>query len=334
MRIMIATDAWHPQINGVVRSYEHMMELLQKRDIKADVLAPPMFRNFPCPTYPEIRLAALRRNDVDKFVEEKKPDHIHIATEGPIGYQTRSWCLANKMPFTTSYHTRFPEYVRARFYFPLSWSYAYQRFFHNAGNGMMVATKSLTEDLTERGFENIMPWTRGVDTERFRPRPGVRHFGEDGPVMLYVGRVAIEKNIKAFLDVDVPGRKVVVGDGPQLSELQKAYKDVIFTGPKVGEELAEAYASADLFVFPSKTDTFGIVLLEAISSGLPVAAYPITGPKDVITQHVNGCLDDDLSTAIRGALKLDKAACRESAMDFSWDKSVSMFLENIEKVHL
>lgn len=330
---MIATDAWRPQINGVVRSYEHMLEFFGRTGVKVSVLSPNLFRNYPCPTYPEIRLALLWQKHVTAFVEEHKPDHIHIATEGPIGFQTRSFCLATGTPFTTSYHTRFPEYVSARFWFPLSWSYAYQRFFHNAGQGMMVATKSLTHDLVSRGFNNIMPWSRGVDTKLFRPR-NVRLFGDDKPVLLYVGRIAVEKNIMAFLDIDFPGRKVVVGDGPQLADLRANYQDVIFTGPKVGEELAECYSSADLFVFPSKTDTFGIVLLEAMASGLPVAAYPVTGPMDVISDGVNGVLHEDLSIAVRRALELDRARCRTSALEYSWDKSAMMFLENIERVHV
>jgi glycosyltransferase involved in cell wall biosynthesis len=333
MRIMIATDAWRPQINGVVRSYEHMLDYFGRHGIAADVLAPTMFRNYPCPTYPEIRLAAVWQRDVAAFVAARRPDHIHIATEGPIGFQTRAWCLSSGRRFTTSYHTRFPEYVSARFYFPLSWSYAYQRWFHNAGAGMMVATDSLTRDLEARGFRNILRWTRGVDINRFRPRD-VRLFGSERPVLLYVGRVAIEKNIKAFLDADVPGRKVVVGDGPQLTELRARYKDVLFTGPRTGEALAEAYASADAFVFPSLTDTFGIVLLEAMASGLPVAAFPVTGPLDVVTEGVTGALDRDLGAAIRRALSLDRARCRNAALDLSWDRSATMFLENIERVQL
>ncbi len=237
---------------------------------------PPLFRTLPCPTYPEIRLALASPAAIARHVERVRPDFIHIATEGPIGYMTRRYCRKRRWPFTTSYHTRFPEYVSARLPMPEDWFYGLQRRFHNGSAGTFVATPSLEADLKARGFERLMLWSRGVDTELFRPR-NVRLFG-DGPVFLYVGRIAVEKNIKAFLDLDLPGRKVLVGGGPQADELKRRYPEALFTGPREGEALAEAYASADVFVFPSLTDTFGLVLLEALASGVPVAAYPAPGP--------------------------------------------------------
>lgn len=244
---------------------------------------------------------------------------------------TRRYCRKTKHPFTTSYHTRFPEYVSARLPVPEDWCYALQRRFHNGAAGTFVATPSMTAELKARGFERLMPWSRGVDVDLFRPRP-VRLYGPK-PVFLYVGRIAVEKNIKAFLDLDLPGRKVLVGGGPQTTELAKAYPDALFTGPKHGEELAQAYASADVFVFPSLTDTFGLVLLEALASGVPVAAYPVSGPKDVLTDPRAGVLRSNLREASLRALDLDREAARQHALLYSWENSARQFIENVLVAH-
>jgi glycosyltransferase involved in cell wall biosynthesis len=331
MRILVATDAWYPQVNGVVRTYERLAQELPKLGAEVSFLVPSLFRTLPCPTYPEIRLSLVGPRAIARHIDEVRPDFIHIATEGPIGLMTRRYCRKMKRPFTTSYHTRFPEYVSARLPIPESWGYSFQRRFHNSAAAIFVATPSVEADLKARGFERMMRWTRGVDVDLFKPR-SVRLFGEQ-PVFLYVGRVAVEKNIKAFLDLDLPGRKVVVGSGPQAAELERRYPDVLFTGPKEGEALAEAYASADVFVFPSLTDTFGLVLLEALACGVPVAAYPVCGPKDVITDPTAGVLDADLQAAAMKALTLDREAARAHALNYSWENSAREFVENVLAAH-
>ncbi len=331
MRILVATDAWHPQVNGVVRTYERLAQEAEKQGFALHFLAPSAFRTLPCPTYPEIRLSLASPRAIARHIEAARPDFIHIATEGPIGLMARSYCRKMKRPFTTSYHTRFPEYISARLPVPERWLYALQRRFHNGAAGTFVATPSLAHDLGARGFERLMLWSRGVDTELFRPRKA-RLFGE-GPIFLYVGRLAVEKNIKAFLDLGLPGRKVVVGSGPQAAELRRLYPDVLFTGPKEGEELARAYASADVFVFPSLTDTFGLVLLEALASGVPVAAYPASGPKDVLTDPAAGVLSEDLRQAALAALELDRAAARAHAEGYSWENSARQFIANMFAAH-
>ncbi len=332
MRILIATDAWHPQVNGVVRTYERLAQELKVLGVELSVLAPHEFYNVPCPTYPEIRLALPGWARVARHFRSLRPDAVHIATEGPIGWMARRYCRARAIPFTTSFHTRFPEYLAQRFAIPTKWTTAILRRFHNAGRGLMAATPSLARELEVLGFERVMPWTRGVDTDLFRPRP-VRHFGED-PVFLYVGRVSAEKNLAAFLDLDLPGTKVVVGDGPQLAELEARYRDVVFTGKRTGEALAECYASADVFVFPSRTDTFGMVLLEAMASGLPVAAFPVTGPKDIVIPGETGVLSENLGDAAIAALQLDKGRIRAKAAAFGWEGAARLFLANISSACL
>jgi glycosyltransferase involved in cell wall biosynthesis len=329
MRILVATDAWHPQVNGVVRTYERLAEEISVHGVELVFLTPGEFRTLPCPTYPEIRLALPGYHYVIERLGMIRPDAVHIATEGPVGWMTRRYCRRRGIPFTTSFHTRFPEYLSSRFGMPAGWIYAIQRRFHNSGAGMMVASSSLAKELEARGFEGIMPWTRGVDTRLFRPR-ACRNFGADKPVFLYVGRVAVEKNIEAFLRLDLDGRKVVVGSGPMLETLKAQFADVIFTGKLTGEALAEAYASADVFVFPSLTDTFGIVLIEAMASGVPIAAFPVTGPFDNVTQGVTGILDEDLREAAMRALDLDRTKVRERALEYSWANASRLFLSNIE----
>ena len=331
MRVLVATDAWHPQVNGVVRTYERLALEAGKLGFEVSFLAPSDFRTLPCPTYPEIRLALAGPRAIAAHIERARPDFIHIATEGPIGLMTRRYCRKTRWPFTTSYHTRFPEYVSARLPVPEAWCYALQRRFHNGAAATFVATRSVAGELEARGFERLMVWSRGVDTELFRPRK-VRLFG-NGPVFLYVGRIAVEKNIKAFLDLDLPGRKVVVGSGPQAAELERLYPDALFTGPKQGQDLALAYASADVFVFPSLTDTFGLVLLEALASGLPVAGFPVSGPKDVVTEPNIGVLSFDLRAALLEALTLDREAAREHALRYNWENSARQFIDNMLAAH-
>jgi glycosyltransferase involved in cell wall biosynthesis len=328
MRILLATDAWHPQINGVVRTYQRLESELKRLGIALVVLGPDAFRCVPCPTYPEIGLAIPDRRRCARLIDQVKADAIHIATEGPVGWMARAYCLRRGLPFTTSFHTRFADYVRARWPVPEAWVYAIQRRFHAKSAGVMVATKSLSAELAKRGFERLLPWTRGVDTTLFRPRP-VRLFGRD-PVFLYAGRVAVEKNIVAFLELDLPGRKVVVGDGPQLSELMARYPSVHFTGARESEDLALCYASADVFVFPSRTDTFGMVMLEAMASGVPVAAFPAPGPKDLVVPGISGVLDEDLGAAALAARALDPSAVRACAQEFSWTTAANLFLANLD----
>jgi glycosyltransferase involved in cell wall biosynthesis len=327
--ILIVTDAWHPQINGVVRSLERTAEELQAIGVRMEFLSPQEFRTLPCPTYPEIRLSLTHRGIVRRKIEEYACEHLHIATEGPLGLLAASVAKKAGSPFTTSYHTRFPEYVSARLPIPLTWSYNWLRRFHNAGSGCMVATRSLEQDLRARGFTNLMRWSRGVDEALFRPYEG-SVLPEDlpRPVFMYVGRVAIEKNIKAFLDLDLPGSKVVVGGGPQLESLRRDYPGVHFTGSKVGEDLARHYSAADVFVFPSLTDTFGNVILESLACGVPVAAYPVMGPLDVIGDTGAGVLSEDLREACEAALDIPRDHCRAIAMNYTWAASARQFLDN------
>jgi glycosyltransferase involved in cell wall biosynthesis len=327
MRVLIATDAWHPQVNGVVSTYVRLAAEAEKLGVELVFLTPSDFRTVPCPTYSEIRLALALPSAVARRIEEIKPDFIHVATEGPVGLMTRRYCITRGKPFTTSYHTRFPEYLAARLPIPVAVGYWIERWFHNRAAATFVTTASIAGDLQAHGVKRLMYWSRGVDTELFRPRD-VRLFG-DGPIFLYVGRISVEKNLRAFLELDLPGKKVLTGGGPQLAELQRNYPDAIFTGPKQGEDLAEVYASADVFVFPSLTDTFGLVLLEALASGVPVAAYPVGGPKDVITDPNAGVLDDNLQKAALAALSLKREDARAHALKFSWERSAVQFLENV-----
>lgn len=330
MRILIVTDAWRPQVNGVVHTLETLAATLARLGVKAEFLTPEGFRTLPMPSYPEIRLTLATRAMVSRRMEEMAPERIHIATEGPLGLMARRICLARGWAFTTSYHTRFPEFLRARLPIPESWSYRWLRRFHNAGRAMLVATPSLGRELSARGFTNIRLWSRGVDTELFDP--SLRgDLGLPRPVFLNVGRVAVEKNLPAFLDLDLPGTKVVVGDGPERARLEARYPDVCFLGVRKGEALARIYASADVFVFPSRTDTFGNVILEAMASGCPVAAFPVTGPLDIIgppcIRGRGGVLSDDLRQAALACLDIPRAAARERALAFDWYSSARQFAD-------
>jgi glycosyltransferase involved in cell wall biosynthesis len=329
MRIAIVSDAWLPQINGVVRTLMRTMDELRIQGHETRMISPDLFRNLPCPTYSEIRLAVLPARRVRLLIDRFQPCAIHIATEGPLGHAARRYCLARRLPFTTAFHTRFPEYVKARTGLPLGAGYTVMRRFHAPSSGVMVATSSLEQELQSRGFHNLRRWSRGVDTIMFRPRD--KSFLDlPRPIHLYVGRVAVEKNVEAFLKLDLPGSKLVVGGGPQLAELKRRYPQTHFVGPREGEDLASHYAAADVFVFPSRTDTFGLVLLEALASGLPVAAFPVPGPLDVINGSAVGFLDEDLAGAARRALDVPPAACRDYALQFSWQRSSEQFLANLQ----
>ena len=328
MRALVATDAWHPQVNGVVRTLEALARSARSLGVDIEFLSPQGFRSIPMPTYPSLRLALPSASAIAARIEHIEPDSIHIATEGPIGLMTRAYCRRRGLRFTTSYTTRFPEYISARFAIPESWSYAALRRFHAAAAVTMVSTPSLAAQLTERGFRNLGMWGRGVDTDAFTPEtPAVLDLPR--PIFLCHGRIAIEKNLEAFLSLDLPGSKVVVGEGPQEAELRQRFPSAHFLGLKVGKELASHIAAADVFVFPSLTDTFGIVQLEALACGVPVAAYPVTGPRDVIAGRPVGALDNDLRHACLSALGLSRKACREVALSFSWENSARQFIENL-----
>ncbi len=324
MKIVIVTDAWTPQVNGVVRTLKQTRKCLEQLGHEVHFITPELFKTIPCPSYPSIPLALFPGRKVAQLLNEHNANAVHIATEGPLGMAARRWCLRNKFQFTTSYHTQFPEYVRLRAPIPLSWTYAWLRRFHGKAVRTLVPTESQRKRLLDRGFDNVEVWGRGVDTEIFTPdKP--QQLNLPGPILLNMGRVAVEKNIEAFLDLDVPGSKVVVGDGPDLEQLQRAYPDVLFTGARFGRELASYVAAADVFVFPSRTDTFGLVLLEAMACGVPVAAYPVTGPADVVLDGITGCLNENLAEAVKNALKIDSRACLEYARQNSWLASSEVF---------
>ncbi|MCU0893925.1 MAG: glycosyltransferase family 1 protein [Rhodospirillales bacterium] len=328
MRLLIATDAWLPQINGVVRTFSTLVGKLSEAGHDVRLLTPETFPTLPCPSYPEIRLAVCRPKAVSAAIEGFAPEAIHIATEGPLGWAVRRHCLRRRLSFSTSFHTRFPEYIQARWRVPLAWSYRFVRAFHAPATHVMVATASIERELVARGFRNISRWTRGVDTQLFHPRPK-NLYDLPRPVSLYVGRIAVEKSVEDFLRLDLPGSKVLIGDGPMRAALAQRYPQAHFLGAKTGEDLAAHYAAADVFVFPSRTDTFGLVLLEALASGVPVAAYPVPGPLDVVGTSGAGCLDENLAAAVTEALAVPAETCRARAEVFSWDNSVRQFLANI-----
>ncbi len=333
-RVLIVSDAWAPQVNGVVRTLAAVTDELAALGHRAAVIGPETFRTIPCPTYPEIRLSLFPRRALARRIADFAPDTLHIATEGPLGMAARRWALTRGFRFTTSFHTRFPEYIAARTGLPPAPIYAWLRRFHAAGAGMLVAAESLRKELCRRGFAHIRPWTRGVDLALFHPAARTDR-ALPRPVFLYVGRIAIEKNIAAFLDLSLPGSKLVVGDGPELASLRRTYPDVHFVGARYGAALAAAYASADVMVFPSRTDTFGLVLLEALASGTPVAAFPVSGPFDVLGSAAGevGILDADLGRAALTALTLNRAACRAYSERFTWRRASELFLANLVPLH-
>lgn len=328
MRILIVTDAWEPQVNGVVRTLKSTRRELEKQGHIVEILSPLEFKTIPCPTYPDIQLSIMPKRKVVKRIEKFNPDALHIATEGPLGIAARAWAIRNDFPFTTAYHTRFPEYVHARLRIPLSWTYQYLKWFHGPAKAIMAPTHVVKHDLELAGFKNVVLWTRGVELDIFTPRK-VQRLGTRPPIFLYVGRVAVEKNIEAFLELDLPGSKWVAGEGPALPALRAKYPKANFMGVLNQHELAEVYSSADVFVFPSKTDTFGLVLLEAMACGLPVAAYPVTGPLDVIGNAPAGALHNDLRQACLDALELKREDAVEHAQKFSWAVATAQFLNHL-----
>jgi glycosyltransferase involved in cell wall biosynthesis len=332
MRILIATDTWHPQFNGVLHSLLAMASVAEAVGATFTFLNYEGLRTVALPHYREIRLAIPRSGKIIGRLEAAKPDAIHIATEGPIGYVIRRYCIQNGHPFTTSFHTRLPEYLSARMPFPESWTWAGLRRYHAPSAAVMVATSGLAEELTERGFRNVLVSPLGVNTELFHPRSGA-DLGLPRPIFLSVGRIAVEKNFEAFLTLDLPGTKVIVGDGPQRAELTRRFPDVVFLGRQHGERLAQTYAAADVFVFPSRTDTFGLVLLEALASGVPVAAFPVPGPRDVIGSQPIGVLHSDLRAACMQALTISRDQCRAYVLRMTWQHSARAFVNNILRIN-
>ncbi|SFR77320.1 glycosyltransferase family 4 protein [Sphingomonas jatrophae] len=331
MKIALVSDAWSPQVNGVVRTLSTTVAQLRSGGHVVETITPDRFRTIPCPSYPEIRLALGAGRGVAAMLARFAPDAVHIATEGPLGWAARRWCRREGLPFTTSFHTHFPDYLAMRTGLPPSLFWPAVRRFHAPAARVFAATATLERQLAAHGLPQTHRWSRGVDLARFSPdvEPLPDLAALPGPVLLYVGRVAVEKNVEAFLAADAPGSKVVVGDGPARADLARRFPGVTFTGALHGDALAAAYAAADLFVFPSRTDTFGLVLLEALASGLPIAAYPVPGPLDIVGDSAVGVLDKDLGSAIAGALMLDRAACPAFAANFGWDACTAQFLAGL-----
>ncbi|WP_033923468.1 glycosyltransferase family 4 protein [Sphingomonas sp. 37zxx] len=327
MRIAIVTDAWEPQVNGVVRTLQAVRAVLEAQGHEVLVVSPDRFYSLPCPTYPEIRLAMVRTATVGGLLADFAPEAIHLATEGPLCIAARRWCLRRGFPFTTAYHTQFPDYVSARSGVPAEWIWRYIRWFHAPAHAVLASTPSIRQALVAHGLEQVRHWGRGVDLAACHP--GVQSHPDlavlDGPIQLYVGRIAVEKNLEAFLQSGQAGSKVVVGDGPARAALAAKYPEVHFMGPRFGDELAQFYAGADVFVFPSRTDTFGLVMIEALACGTPVAAYPVTGPIDIVTPET-GALAETLDEAIATALTRDRAACADYGRQFTWEASAAQFL--------
>jgi glycosyltransferase involved in cell wall biosynthesis len=327
VRLALVTDAWAPQVSGVVTTLVNTSRLLRAMGHEVCLVTPDGLRTVPCPGYAEIRLALKPKRAVFRMLDTFGPDAVHIATEGPLGHAARRWCLRNDFPFATSYHTQFPEYIRLRAPIPMRWTYAWLRWFHRPAHTTLVRTKTQKRLLRERGFAHLKVWPGAVDTELFRPR-GKEALSLPRPIAMYMGRVAVEKGLEAFLDLPLPGSQVVVGGGPDLDRLRLRYPQAHFLGPKFGEELAQLLSAADVFVFPSRTDTLGLVMLEAMACGIPVAAFPVPGPIDVIQEGSTGALDEDLAAAFYRALSLDGEACIEFAQYHGWQRSVERFLKH------
>ncbi len=332
MKILVATDAWQPQVNGVVRTLGHVAHEAQALGVELEFLAPDSFWTLPMPGYPEIRLALTGPGDIERRLDRARADAIHIATEGPIGHAARRVCMKRGVPFTTSFHTRFPDYLASRLPVLERWTadmtWSWLRRFHAPAAVVLAATPTLAAELAARGFHDVKLWSRGVDAQVFRPRKDAA-LPYKRPIFLTVGRLAVEKNVEAFLKLDLPGTKLVVGDGPARAQLAKAYPDAVFLGAKHGEALAEIYAAADVFVFPSRTDTFGLVLLEALASGVPVAGFPAAAPRDVIGEAPVGHLDEDLARAALSALECSRDDCRDFALRMTWQASARIFLKHV-----
>lgn len=326
MRIAVVTDAWHPQINGVIRVLESLIAELSGQGHAVALITPAGFRTMPCPTYREIRLSLLPYRKVAARLDELQPDAVHVATEGPLGWAARKHCRRRGWPFTSAYHSKFPEYVALRTGLPLSWLYAGARRFHARSERVLVPSPSVFRELSERGFLNAVAWNHGVDMAAFRPR-GRGYLDLPRPIHMYVGRLAVEKNLPAFLDLDLPGSKVVVGTGPARADLIRRFPGAHFFTANGDDELSRYYSAADVFVFPSRTDTFGLVMLEALACGVPVAAYPVPGPLDVIGRSGAGALDENLSAAVARVRLIPEALCREHATRFSWTAVAEQFLD-------
>jgi glycosyltransferase involved in cell wall biosynthesis len=328
LRIALVTDAWLPQINGVTTTLSRCREEIERQGNLMFVLSPDLFRTVPCPRYPQIRLALWPGRKVGWLLDGIRPNAIHIATEGPMGIAARIHCGRRRLPFTTAFHTKFAEYLATYAGIPPTLTYRLQRWFHGGAHRTLVPTENMRQELEERGFRDLVRWDRGVDTALFRPRRE-SFYDLPRPIFIYVGRVAHEKNLEAFLRLELPGSKVVVGDGPAKKALERAFPGALWAGFRSGNDLARHFAGADVFVFPSRTDTFGVVMLEANASGLPVAAFPVTGPIDVVRHGVTGFLDADLETACRKALELDRDACRAHAETHSWARCADILLANL-----
>ncbi len=333
-KIIIFTDGWHPMVSGVVRSLEKTIEILKKNNFEVVLIHPGMFHSIPVFFYPEVKLSIFAQKKIEKIIEEEQPDYIHIATEATLGLAARMVCVHNKWNFSTAYHTNIPMYLKVRTGFLFNSTYAYLRWFHSASQSLMVSTQSLKNELETHDFKNIVECPLGVDTEYFKSdtTKNTDAITYPTPIFVFCGRVAVEKNIKEFLDCDLPGTKLIIGDGPQRQELEKEYGDkVVFVGYKKGEDLVNLLSACDVFVFPSVTETFGLVMLEALACGLPVAAHNVMGPRDIITSGVDGIVGDNLTEAALACLKLSREKCREKALQFTWEKSVKSFVENLVK---
>ena len=332
MKILIVTDAWEPQVNGVVRTLKMTRRELERRGHIVEIISPLGFRSIPCPTYPEISLAITRERELARRIDSFSPDCLHIATEGPLGWLARRVAVRRKWPFTTAYHSRFPEYVQARFRLPVRWTYALLRRFHNAARATLAPTPAIVSDLKARGFHGARLWSRGVDLDTFCHRGERMERPNDRPVFLYVGRIAVEKQVDAFLRLDLPGEKWVAGEGPERKRLQAMYPAARWLGVLSGDALARLYRSADVMVFPSVTDTFGLVMVESMACGTPVAAFPVAGPIDVIGRSGGGIMHDDLREACLQALKLPREAVRRRAEEFSWATATGQMLEALQRI--
>ena len=328
--IAIVTDAWFPQMNGVVRTLSTTVELLRAQGYKVAVISPDGYPSLPCPTYPEIRLAVTWPGTIGRRLAKLAPDAIHIATEGPLGLAARKYCVRKSVPFTSAYHTQFPAYAARRTHLPEGTFWPFIRWFHRPASRIMVATESIRGELRGQGLNQLHHWSRGVDIDCFTPDapPPPEYANLQGPIQLYVGRIAVEKNLEAFLDTRHPGTKVLVGDGPALASLKARYPDAVFLGRRSGRELAGCYAGADVFVFPSKTDTFGLVMIEALACGTPVAAYPVAGPVDILTDDV-GAMSDNLERAIAAAVFCKGADCARYGAHFSWEAATAQFVSGL-----
>ena len=332
MRILIITDAWSPQVNGVVTTVRNTVRELEASGHEVGMITPAGFRTMPCPTYPEIRLAIAPGTRVCRMIDEFEPDAIHVATEAPLGMAARRYCIASGYPFTTAYHTQFPEFIHARCRLPVAVTYRMMRWFHDPSSAVMVPTAEMLRRLKVRGFTNLAYWSRGVDTAIFAPAERLSLAGR--PIFLYAGRVAVEKSLEDFLELDLPGTKWVVGDGPARAGLESRFPAAVFHGMKYGAELAYYYQQADVFVFPSRTDTFGLVLIEAMACGTPVAAYPVSGPIDVVREPSVGILSDNLRDAALAVLDLDRTAVHRYARQYSWTAATHQFASHLRPLRI